>query len=231
MIPTSPISRTALPHIMDSFVATVARRWTGNSPRSRHGGFPTGDRSYGGHTEVIFPAVLTSSITRLVADTKEFENMRQTTFLAITLTCLWVSTAPGQERSPASDYAPEPVSIGYPLKAVPLGEVTLEDGFWAQRMKTHMEVTIPHVLRTLQIDYADPQPSRSALALVRTLEGAAYCLMMKDDPKLKSMMDKICSNIGDRCVHRVSSSCQFAGGVSVWHADAECLAAARNSAA
>jgi DUF1680 family protein len=91
------------------------------------------------------------------------------------------------------------VSIGYPLKAVPLGEVTLEDGFWDQRMKTHMDVTIPHVLKTLQIDYADPKPSRSALALVRTLEGAAYCLMMKEDPKLASMMDKICANIGDRC--------------------------------
>ena len=35
-------------------VATVARRWTGNSPRS-------GDRSYGENTEVILPAILSVS--------------------------------------------------------------------------------------------------------------------------------------------------------------------------
>jgi hypothetical protein len=62
-----------------------------------------------------------------------------------------------------------------------------------------MDVTIPHVLKTLKIDYSDPKPSISALALVRTLEGAAYCLMIKADPKLESMMDKISANIGDLC--------------------------------
>lgn len=107
-------------------------------------------------------------------------------------------TASG-ERPPARGYAPKPVPLGYPLKAVPLNGVELEDGFWLQRMQTHMAVTIPHVLKTLKIDYSDPKPSISALALVRTLEGAAYCLMIEKDPKLEGMMDKICANIGDLC--------------------------------
>ncbi len=113
--------------------------------------------------------------------------------------CLCSSWVYSQDKKPASDYAPKPVPLGYPLKAMPINEVKLADGFWSQRMKTHMDVTIPHVLKTLKIDYADPKPSISALALVRTLEGADYCLMIKKDPKLEAMMDKICANIGDLC--------------------------------
>ena len=103
------------------------------------------------------------------------------------------------EKTSNGGFATKPALLGYPLKPVPINEVKLDEGFWAQRMKTHMDVTIPHVLKTLNIDYADPKPGKSALALVRTLEGAAYCLMIKPDPKLQSMMDKICANIGDQC--------------------------------
>ena len=109
------------------------------------------------------------------------------------------ASAQAGAKTPKGGYAPKPAPLGYPLKAAPLKEVKLADGFWSQRMKTHMDVTIPHVLKTLDIDYADPKPGRSALALVRTLEGAAYCLMIRKDPKLQSMMDKICANIGDQC--------------------------------
>ena len=109
------------------------------------------------------------------------------------------TSAQAGEKTPKGGYAPKPVPLGYPLKPVGINEVKLADGFWSQRMKTHMAVTIPHVLKTLGIDYSEPKPSISALALVRTLEGAAYCLMIKKDPKLESMMDKICANIGDLC--------------------------------
>ena len=92
--------------------------------------------------------------------------------------------------------ARKPAPIGYALQPVPIHEVTLANGFWSKRIHTHTHVTIPHVLKTLNIDYANPQPDRSALALVRTLEGAAYCLMMENDPKLRGMMEKISKNIG-----------------------------------
>ena len=92
--------------------------------------------------------------------------------------------------------ARKPSPIGYALHPVRLNEMVLADGFWSKRIHTHRHVTIPHVLKTLNIDYANPQPGRSALALVRTLEGAAYCLMMTDDPKLRDMMEKISKNIG-----------------------------------
>jgi hypothetical protein len=101
-----------------------------------------------------------------------------------------------QEKSPGKSLR-EPSPIGYPLNAVPIRGVQLEEGFWANRMKTHLEVTIPHVLRTLQIDYSDPVPSRSQLALVRTLEGVSYSLMIKNDPKTEAMMDKMSTKIGE----------------------------------
>jgi hypothetical protein len=122
--------------------------------------------------------------------------------------CLCASWAYAQDRTPARGYAPRPVPLGYPLKPVPLNEVKLEAGFWSQRMKTHVTVTIPHVLKTLRIDYSDPKPSISQLALVRTLEGVAYCLMIERDQELEGMMDKISSCIGDLC----SKEDHFLGG-------------------
>ena len=88
------------------------------------------------------------------------------------------------------------VPIGYPLTPVSLRQVALGDGFWGDRMETHLEVTIPHVLKTLGVDYADPRPGRSALALVRTLEGVSHSLLLKDDKELRAMMEKMCANAG-----------------------------------
>ena len=122
--------------------------------------------------------------------------MRNVSVLSIPLMCLCVAWA--QEQAPAKGYAQKPAPIGYPLTPVPLNEVKLEDGFWSDRMKTHINVTIPHILKTLNIDYSDPKPSRSALALVRTLEGVAYCLMMENNKELGDMMEKICENIGQK---------------------------------
>ncbi|MEK6234456.1 MAG: glycoside hydrolase family 127 protein, partial [Planctomycetales bacterium] len=129
--------------------------------------------------------------------------LKTTTIRYLCLLCLGASWAFAQEKSP------KPAPLGYPISVVPINEVKLRDGFWANRLKTHTQVTIPHVLKTLKIDYADPLPSRSALALVRTLEGAAYCLMIEDDPKLRGMMEKISRNIGEkyRSGNRFFGSC------------------------
>jgi len=122
--------------------------------------------------------------------------MRNATALSL-LMCLCASRAYSQDREPTSGYALKPVPIGYPLTPVPISEVKLENGFWSQRMKTHINVTVPHVLKTLKIDYANPEPSVSQLALVRTLEGVSYCLMIERNKELEDMMDKMCSRVGD----------------------------------
>lgn len=125
--------------------------------------------------------------------------MRKATVVSILGVGLCASWVYPQDKQVAGGDAAKPVSLGYPLKAVPLGEVKLEDGFWSQRMRTHVSVTIPHVLKTLKIDNADPEPSISGLALARTLEGVGYCLMMERNPELEGMMDKISSRIGELC--------------------------------
>ncbi|MHC4248464.1 MAG: beta-L-arabinofuranosidase domain-containing protein [Planctomycetota bacterium] len=125
--------------------------------------------------------------------------MRNATVLSIPLVCLCAFRAFSEERAPAAGYAPRPVPIGYPLTPVPISEVKLREGFWSQRMKTHINVTVPHVLKTLKIDYAKPEPSVSQLALVRTLEGVAYCLMIRRDEGLEGMMDRIGVRIGEIC--------------------------------
>ena len=84
--------------------------------------------------------------------------MRIANVLSVSLLCVCASFAPAQEKAKKSGYAPKPVPLGYPLTAVPLNEVKLDEGFWKKRMKTHTQVTIPHVLKALGIDYANPKP-------------------------------------------------------------------------
>ena len=91
---------------------------------------------------------------------------------------------------------PVPAPIGYRLTPVSSSVVKLDRGFWADRIKLNTEVTIPHVLKTLQIDFDNPAPARAQLALVRTLEGVSHSLMILRDHKLESMMDKISAKIG-----------------------------------
>ena len=103
------------------------------------------------------------------------------------LSCLLVDGVPA---------AIKPAPIGYSITPIDLSEVNLGEGFWAERMKTHANVTIPHVLQTLGVNYADPRPGRSALALVRTLEGVSHSLRREENLELREMMERMCSNIG-----------------------------------
>ncbi len=103
------------------------------------------------------------------------------------LSCLLVDGVPA---------AIKPAPIGYSITPIDLSEVNLEEGFWSERMKTHANVTIPHVLQALGVNYADPQPGRSALALVRTLEGVSHSLRREENLELREMMERMCSNIG-----------------------------------
>lgn len=94
------------------------------------------------------------------------------------LVFLQVLVFPGLARE--SKVRSSPAPIGYSLTPMALGRVALGYGFWGDRMKIHVKVTIPHVLKTLGVDYSDRRPGRSPLALVRTLEGVSYSLLYKD---------------------------------------------------
>ena len=48
--------------------------------------------------------------------------------------------------APGSDAAPDAAS-GYPIRAVPLAAVTIDDRFWAPRIQTNDRVTIPHIMQ------------------------------------------------------------------------------------
>ncbi len=121
--------------------------------------------------------------------------MKIPVFSFFCLVFLQVLAFPGLGRE--SKVRSSPAPIGYPLTPVGLGRVALGDGFWGDRMKTHVKVTIPHVLKTLGVDYSDPRPGRSALALVRTLEGVSYSLLYEDHKELRAMMEKMCANVGE----------------------------------
>ncbi|MBE3100537.1 MAG: glycoside hydrolase family 127 protein [Planctomycetes bacterium] len=107
--------------------------------------------------------------------------MRNATILSIPLVCLCASWAYPLEQLPTA---------GYPLKAVPINKVKLEDDFWSPWLKTHVDVTIPHVLQQLEV-----AGWRNGLALVRALEGAGYCLRMGPNPNLERRVDEIVSSV------------------------------------
>jgi DUF1680 family protein len=99
-----------------------------------------------------------------------------------------------------------------PLKGladVALDRVELIDGFWAERQKTHHEVTIPHALNCLEADGhvtnfdraagVSDAPIRGHHAfdsdLHKALEGALYCLQHRKDKELKARVDNILDRI------------------------------------
>jgi len=116
--------------------------------------------------------------------------MKHSMILPAILICSLAAAAYSKDK-------PTPPPIGYPLTPVSSRAVKLDRGFWADRIKLNTEVTIPHVLKTLKIDWDNPVPARSQLALVRTLEGVSHSLMIRRNEKFESLMDKISARIGE----------------------------------
>ena len=129
--------------------------------------------------------------------------MRNVTILSIPLMCLCASWAYSIEKAPTG---------GYPLKPVPINKVKLEDDFWSPRLKTHLRVTIPYILEHLESTIENlrrkaniiqgrggPEPSgrNNGLALNRTMEGVAYCLMIERNQELERKMDELISTIAE----------------------------------
>ena len=97
------------------------------------------------------------------------------------------------------------------LKAVPFTEVTFTDEFWLPRLQVNRQVTVPYIFDQLEGVY-DPSHNRVdnfAIAgglmtgtpqydfpfddtdIYKTLEGAAYSLMVSPDPTLDAYLDDL----------------------------------------
>jgi len=91
------------------------------------------------------------------------------------------------------------------IKPVPFTQVKLTNGFWQQRMKTELDVTVPfsvqHAAPAVErfrrcIDFVNgrskqlPQTHRFISSdLYKVMEGVAYSLMLRPDKNLESFMD------------------------------------------
>ena len=97
----------------------------------------------------------------------------------------------------------------YPIRPVSFANFAIADGFWAPRMKTHKDVTIPHSLKVNEWTQRIGNFTRAAglqagghrgmffndSDLYKTLEGAAYSLTIHPDPDLEAKVDDIVSKI------------------------------------
>lgn len=137
--------------------------------------------------------------------------MKRISILSIVSLCFCVSSVYAQEGGKDKDTG---FMNGYPLRPVSIREVKLDEGFFADRIKTHLDVTFPHVLKKLdpfirqvhrEANMVKGRPAGpeiqirggGGLTLVRALEGAGYSLMCRKDPKLESMMDRFISSVDD----------------------------------
>ncbi|WP_432797787.1 glycoside hydrolase family 127 protein [Poriferisphaera sp. WC338] len=112
-----------------------------------------------------------------------------------------------QFASAESSIAKEQARADYPLAPIEFHEVTLNDDFWLPRLKIQREVLVPHSLKEAQVgidhvlaaakfhmgqdvSYHHPHPFVDS-DLYKVMEGVAYLLKLKRDPKLERQMDKI----------------------------------------
>jgi len=138
----------------------------------------------------------------------------QTGWVAITLALGGVVVAGGAFRAEASQAAGK-APRDYPVQPVPFTAVHFNDAFWLPRIEVNRTVTIPFafekceeskrvyhferaaaVLRgeTLQ-DKAPPGYPFDDTDVYKVIEGAAYTLSVKPDPKLEAYLDGLIEKI------------------------------------
>jgi DUF1680 family protein len=103
-----------------------------------------------------------------------------------------------------------PEATGYPIRAVPLVAVTIDDHFWAPRIATNDRVTIPHILQqneaTGRVDnfvraaHKAPGPYQGRrfndTDAYKIIEAASYSLVHHPDPALDHQLDVLIMLIG-----------------------------------
>jgi hypothetical protein len=126
-------------------------------------------------------------------------------------------TAPGRPQTSASNEGVLTAAHDYLIKPVPFTAVHLNDGFWAPRIETNSQVTIPfafeqcentgrvanfvHAAEALRGQISDqdrkiPPFPFDDTDIYKVIEGASYTLSVKPDPKLESYVDGLIGKIG-----------------------------------
>ena len=109
--------------------------------------------------------------------------------------------------------APAPTALprDYPIRAVPLTAVTIDDGFWAPKLEVNRTVTIPHILKenddTGRVANFEKAAGRKSGAYVgrrfndtdvyKIIEAASYSLALVPDPRLSTRLDELIQLIAE----------------------------------
>jgi DUF1680 family protein len=99
----------------------------------------------------------------------------------------------------------------YPIRAVPLTAVTIDDGFWAPKLEINRTVTIPHILKenddTGRVANFEKAAGRKSGAyegrrfndtdVYKIIEAASYSLALVPDPRLSTKLDELIQLIAE----------------------------------
>ena len=100
----------------------------------------------------------------------------------------------------------------YPIQPVDFTQVKLHEGFWKSRVKTATEVTIPYAFKKceetgrvnnfiyaggIKEGHFEGEQGFDDSDLFKVLEGAAYSLMLEDNPEFRAYVDKLVYYIGE----------------------------------
>ena len=100
-------------------------------------------------------------------------------------------------------------TMDYPIQPVPFTSVRVNDEFWAPRIKTNKEVTLPYTfekseetgrLRNFAIAGGMEEGEFEGIFfndsdVFKIIEGASYTLQVEDDPELKKYLDDLIAKI------------------------------------
>jgi len=101
--------------------------------------------------------------------------------------------------------APAAPPHDYPIRAVPMTAVTIDDGFWAPKLEVNRTVTIPHILKenddTGRVANLEKAAGRKSgpyegrrfndTDIYKIIEAASYSLAIVPDPRLSTRLDEL----------------------------------------
>ena len=107
--------------------------------------------------------------------------------------------------------APIALPRDYPIRAVPMTAVTIDDGFWAPKLEINRTVTIPHILKenddTGRVANFEKAARKKAGAyegrrfndtdIYKIIEAASYSLALVPDPRLSTRLDELIQLIAE----------------------------------
>jgi hypothetical protein len=91
-----------------------------------------------------------------------------------------------------------PPRTDYPTEAIPFTQVRIDDAFWSPRIEANRLVSVPYLLKASAENgqLLDVEPT------YKTIEGAAYTLMLHPDARLEADLDVLIDKIIARLIPR-----------------------------